>query len=188
MMIEWLSVLLLAVALSMDAFAVSLCKGLALGKPRLRDAVTVGLWFGGFQALMPTLGYLLGAAFAGFIEAVDHWIAFVLLAAIGVNMIREALGKAELPGASLRFTAMLPLAIATSIDALASGISLSLSGMTLPLIPVVLLIGLTTFTLSAVGVSAGSALGLRFRSKAELCGGVILILLGIRILVEHLFF
>ena len=178
--------LLLAVGLSMDAFAVSVCKGLATGKVRLRHMLCVGIWFGGFQALMPTLGYLLGAAFQAYITAVDHWVAFVLLVLIGGNMVKESRGACEALDASFAVRAMLPLAVATSIDALAVGV-------TFALLPDVNLgaamgcIGVTTFLLSGVGIKVGSVFGGRCRSKAQLAGGVILVLIGTKILVEHVF-
>ena len=179
--------LLLAVGLSMDAFAVSVCKGLAMRRIRPRSAAIVGLWFGGFQAGMPLLGWLLGSRFAGSIEKVDHWVAFALLVLIGANMIRESLSKGDdenSAAASLSFKAMLPAAVATSIDALAVGVTfaflqvnpLSAAGF----------IGATTFLLSGVGVYVGSAFGTRYKSRAELTGGVILVLLGLKILLEHL--
>lgn len=160
----------LAVGLSMDAFAVSICKGLALQRVSWKECCIAGAWFGGFQALMPLLGYLLGTQFEQFVTSVDHWIAFVLLGIIGGNMIREALSKDEdkLDG-SLAFKTMLLLAIATSIDALA-----------------VALIGSITFVFSAAGIRLGNVFGLRYKSKAEFAGGVILILLGTKILLEHL--
>ena len=177
---------LVAVGLSMDAFAVSICKGLATPRLRPRHMLLVGLWFGGFQALMPLLGYFLGAAFQQYITAVDHWVAFVLLVFIGVNMIREACSKetGEADG-SLAPRAMAPLAVATSIDALAVGVTFAL----LPDVHIgaaVTFIGITTFCLSAVGVQVGHVFGARYKSKAELLGGAILVLLGLKILLEHL--
>ncbi len=175
----------LAVGLSMDAFAVALCKGLAIGKVRWRDCCLVGLWFGGFQALMPALGFLLGAQFRDQIMAYDHWIAFALLALIGLNMVRESFSREEeKASASLSFGAMLPMAVATSIDALAVGVSFAF--LQVDVGPAVAFIGCTTFLLSALGVVLGSLLGLRFKRWAELAGGVILTLLGLRILIEHL--
>lgn len=182
--------ILLAIGLSMDAFAVAICKGLALGKVKFRQMLLVGLWFGGFQALMPTIGYLLGSTFAKYIEAVDHWVAFVLLLLIGGNMVREALfhkAEDEETDASLAPLSMLLLALATSIDALAVGVAFPafISG-TSELIFTVCAIGVITFVLSAAGVRLGAVVGARFRHKAELIGGVILILLGVKILLEHL--
>ena len=181
-----ISLLLLAVGLSMDAFAVSVCKGLALKKVSLRHMCIVGAWFGGFQALMPSLGYLLGSRFEQYITAIDHWIAFVLLVLIGANMIREALSKeeAEEANASLAFKTMLLMAVATSIDALAVGITFAF--LSVHIIPAALTIGATTFLLSAAGVKVGSVFGLRYKKRAEIAGGVILCLLGVKILLEHL--
>ena len=175
---------ILAVGLSMDAFAVSVCKGLAVQKADLRACCTAGIWFGGFQALMPLLGYYLGAQFSSYVEAVGHWIAFLLLALIGVNMIREARGDADAQSAAMGVRAMLPLAVATSIDALAVGVTFAL--LTDRIVPAVCLIGATTFLISAAGVKIGSLFGAKWRSRAEICGGVILILLGLKILLEHL--
>ena len=177
---------LVAVGLSMDAFAVSICKGLATEQLKPRHMLLVGLWFGGFQALMPLVGYFLGAAFQKYITAVDHWVAFVLLAFIGVNMIREACSKenGEADG-SLSAKAMAPLAVATSIDALAVGVTFAL----LPDVHIgaaVTFIGITTFCLSAIGVKVGHVFGAKYKSKAELLGGAILVLLGLKILLEHL--
>lgn len=182
---DLLSLFLIAVGLSMDAFAVSVCKGLATPKYKLKYSMICGAWFGGFQALMPTVGYLLGVNFKKYITAIDHWIAFVLLALIGFNMIREAL-KNDDEGADPSFTAksMLLLAIATSIDALAIGITFAF--LDVNIVAAVLFIGVCTFVISAAGVKIGSAFGTRFKSKAEIAGGVILIILGLRILVEHL--
>ena len=179
--------ILLAVGLSMDACAVAICKGLALRKVSAKQMLTVGLWFGGFQGLMPLFGYLLASLFADFIRSVDHWVAFALLGFIGVNMIREALSKEEEEAdPSLSFQTMLVMAIATSIDAMAVGISFAY--LDVQIIPAVTLIGVITFALSALGVKLGAAFGCRFKSKAELAGGVILISLGLKILIEHLFF
>lgn len=180
------SLFLIAVGLSMDAFAVSICKGLALQKIKFSHCLIVGLWFGGFQALMPTIGYLIGYRFQDKITFLDHWIAFVLLALIGVNMIRESLAKEEEEtSASLKGKDMLVLAIATSIDALAVGVSFAFLP-DLPIIPAVIFIGVITFTLSAIGIKVGSVFGTKYKSKAELAGGIILILMGIKILLEHL--
>ncbi len=181
-----LELILLAIGLSMDAFAVSICKGLALGKARWREAVVVGLWFGGFQALMPLLGYLAGSRFAEAISAFDHWIAFGLLLLIGLSMIREAFGSEEedKSGASLAFKAMLILAIATSIDALAVGVTFAF--LTVRIVPAVCMIGCITFAFSVLGVRLGAVFGIKNKSRAELAGGIILILLGVKILLEHL--
>lgn len=179
-------VLLIAVSLAMDALAVAICKGLAMKKITVKNACIVGLWFGGFQALMPVVGYLLGRNFQKYIENVDHWVAFVLLALIGANMIKEALSKKEEEADdSLSFKKMLPLSIATSIDALAVGITFGvMPGVNVPVS--IACIGVVTFLLSALGLKVGNVFGLRFKAKAEIAGGVILILLGLKILLEHL--
>ena len=174
----------IAVGLSMDAFAVSVCKGLSVGKAKPGQYLTVGLYFGGFQALMPLIGYLLGAAFESVIASVDHWIAFLILSLIGINMIREALGGTESVDVSFGPKAMLPLAVATSIDALAVGITFALLGVSI--LPAISLIGVTTFLLSMAGVWIGCRFGSKYRSAAQVCGGIILILIGTKILLEHL--
>lgn len=177
--------LLLAIGLSMDAFAVSICKGLAMDRITWKKAAAVGAWFGVFQALMPAIGYFLGSAFEAYITSIDHWVAFVLLALIGGNMIRESFGNEEAAAnASLGFRTMLLLAVATSIDALAVGITFAFLGVRL--LPSVLLIGCTTFLISAAGVRLGNVFGEKYQKKAEFFGGVILILLGLKILLEHL--
>ena len=221
-----LELFILAVGLSMDAFAVSICKGLALPKINLKSAGIVGLWFGAFQALMPLIGYLLGVNFRSYIVSIDHWIAFVLLALIGANMIKEALsdddeeeeaeirnlkrgpeegtigvcsldscsisptGQVALSRADNRikeilgFKTMFLLAVATSIDALAMGVTFAF--LNVNIIPAISFIGVVTFTCSAIGVKIGNIFGLKYKSKAEIAGGVILILLGCKILIEHL--
>lgn len=177
--------LILAVGLSMDAFAVSICKGLSIRGLLPRHALIVGLWFGAFQALMPAIGWLLGASFAHMIAAVDHWIAFVLLAFIGGNMIRESLGKDDEDcDPSLAPLSMLVLAVATSIDALAVGVTFAF--LRVDILPAVTLIGACTFLISAAGVKVGNVFGARYKSKAELFGGVVLVLIGLKILLEHL--
>ena len=183
---NFLSLLMLAVGLSMDAFAVAVCKGLALKKITFRHALIVGLWFGGFQALMPLLGFLLAAQFREAIAAYDHWIAFGLLVLIGGNMIREAVFEKEEAetDSALSFRSMLPLAIATSIDALAVGVTFAF--LDVRIVPSVTLIGVTTLILSMIGVKMGSLFGAKYEKKAEILGGVILILLGIKTLLEHL--
>ncbi len=177
----------LAVGLSMDAFAVSVCKGLSMKKAGVKGMLVCGGWFGCFQALMPLIGFLLGSLFANAIVSVDHWIAFGLLALIGVNMLREAFSEEEEKeeNGDLSVRTMFILAVATSIDALAVGISLAMAG-NVNIWTAVLLIGCTTFVLSAVGVKVGSLFGARFEKKAQVAGGVILILLGVKILLEHL--
>lgn len=180
-----LELFILAVGLSMDAFAVSVCKGLAMPKITLKKTLIVGLWFGGFQALMPAIGYFLGVQFRDKITAIDHWIAFILLGLIGANMIKEACsGDCEEENESLDIKTMFLLAVATSIDALAVGITFAF--LNVRLLSAVSFIGVTTFALSAIGVKIGNVFGTRYKAKAELAGGVILILLGLKILLEHL--
>ena len=180
-----LELFILAVGLSMDAFAVAVCKGLAIGKINMKHALIVGLWFGGFQALMPLVGYLVGSSFAEYIAAVDHWIAMILLALIGVNMVRESRDKdPEHADPSLGFKTMLVMAVATSIDALAVGVTFAF--LEVRILPAVSFIGVVTFLLSALGVKIGSIFGTKYKSKAELTGGVILILLGLKIFLEHM--
>lgn len=181
---------LLAVGLSMDAFAVSICKGLAMKKADVKGMAICGSWFGGFQGLMPLIGFFLGTLFASAIEAVDHWVAFGLLGIIGFNMLKEAFEKEECGccennDADLSVKTMFVMAVATSIDALAVGISLAMAGNVNIWIAVIL-IGITTFILSAVGVKVGSIFGSKFEKKAQLAGGIILICLGVKILLEHL--
>ncbi len=171
----------------MDAFAVSVCKGLATRKISIKHLFSVGAWFGGFQALMPTLGYLLGSAFQSYITSFDHWIAFILLSFIGGNMIHESFSNEDEISTDSSFTikTMFILAIATSIDALAVGVTFAL----LPnvnIVAAVVFIGAVTFVLSGIGLKIGSIFGLKYKSKAELAGGLILILIGIKILLEHL--
>ena len=181
-----IEVFLIGIGLSMDAFAVAICKGLSVEKLKAKHFLIVGAWFGIFQALMPTIGYLLGTTFEKYITAYDHWVAFGLLALIGGNMIREAFSKEEEDvDASFSFKNMLLLAVATSIDALAVGLTFSLfPEMNIPLS--VCLIGATTFIISCVGLKVGNLFGCKYKKKAEIAGGVILILIGIKILLEHL--
>ena len=184
------ALLLLALGVSMDAFAVSICKGLAMKKATLKASLTCGIWFGGFQAIMPLIGFFLGTLFADAIQAVDHWVAFILLGIIGINMLKEAFGKEEDCGcqgecADLSVKTMFVLAIATSIDALAVGISLAMAG-NVNIFTAVLLIGCFTCGMSAIGVKVGNVFGSRFEKKAQAAGGIILILLGTKILLEHL--
>lgn len=181
--------ILLAVSLSMDAFAVALCKGLAIKKINFKKCLIVGAWFGSFQALMPLAGFLLGSTFADKITAVSHWIAFVLLAIIGGNMIKESFEKCEKPlDDSLGFKTMIVMAIATSIDALAAGVGFAFTEFNPPWFVYITfaLIGIITLSLSAIGVKIGNIFGTKFKSKAELAGGIILILLGVKILLEGL--
>lgn len=176
---------IIAVGLSMDAFAVAVCKGLSNKTVRKQDMVITGLWFGGFQALMPAMGYILGKQFQQYITAVDHWIAFVLLSLIGANMIKEACSREEEQvNASFGAKAMFPLAIATSIDALAVGVTLAF--LRVKILIAVLFIGCITFICSAAGVKIGNIFGAKYKSKAELAGGIVLVGMGIKILIEHL--
>ena len=178
--------LLTAVALAMDAFAVAICKGLATPKITPKHLLVVGAWFGGFQALMPLAGYLVGSTFSDYITEVDHWVAFILLGFIGANMIKEALGKEEeCEDCSLAPLAMLTMAVATSIDALAVGVSFAL----LPEVNILVAvgsIGVITFLLSALGMKIGNVFGAKYKSMAELFGGIVLVLIGLKILLEHL--
>ncbi len=181
---DYVALVLISVGLAMDAFAVSICKGLSMREPTLKSMVIVGLWFGIFQALMPVIGYALGTAVYDLISDFDHWVAFILLALIGVNMIREGLSKEdEDVDDSLAFRTMLLLAIATSIDALAVGISLAMDGSNIYVSAAV--IGIITFVISAVGVRIGGVFGNRYGKHAEIAGGIILILIGLKILLEH---
>lgn len=183
---------IIAVGLSMDAFAVAICKGLSVQKAKLNHMAVTGLYFGLFQAGMPLIGYLVGKQFSLYITRFDHWVAFILLGLIGANMIREAVSKDDddeekccNQKSPFGFRAMLPMAVATSIDALAIGVSFAL----LPdvrIVPAVSFIGITTFAFSFAGVKIGNVFGVRFKSKAELAGGIILILMGLKILLEHL--
>ena len=186
--------LLLAVGVSMDAFAVSICKGLAMKKATLKAGLTCGAWFGGFQAIMPLIGFFLGYLFADAIEAIDHWIAFVLLGIIGVNMLKEAFSSerdcCEGHDADLSAKTMFVMAVATSIDALAVGISLAMAGLPIfgfdGIFSAVIQIGLCTCIFCTAGVKIGNVFGSRFERKAQIAGGVILVLLGLKILLEHL--
>lgn len=177
----------IAVGLSMDAFAVSICKGLSMKKMSWKNALIAGLYFGGFQALMPLLGYILGSQFESFITNIDHWIAFGLLVFIGGNMIRESRSKCdccETEDDSFAFKAMITLAIATSIDALAVGITFAF--LKVNIITAISFIGIITFIFGVIGVKIGNVFGTKFKSKAELAGGIVLILIGTKILIEHL--
>ena len=182
--------LLLALGVSMDACAVSICKGLAMKRATIKEGLTCGIWFGGFQAMMPLVGFFLGTLFASAIRAIDHWVAFVLLAFIGANMLKEAFEKdcgccGEEHDADLSVKTMFVMAVATSIDALAVGISLAMAG-DVNIVSAVILIGAFTCGMSTLGVKIGNVFGSRFEKKAQFAGGAILILLGIKILVEHL--
>ena len=184
---SYLELFAIAVGLSMDAFAVSICKGLSVRRLRPRHNLICGLYFGGFQALMPVIGWLLGRQFESLIKSVDHWIAFALLVLIGANMIREAVkNEEENLNDSFSPKTMLPLAVATSIDALAVGVTFAF--LDVEIVPAVSMIGATTFILSAIGVKIGNVFGTKYKSKAELVGGIVLIAMGIKILIEHLLF
>lgn len=174
----------IAVGLSMDAFAVSICKGLSVKQVKVRHILTAGAYFGGFQAGMPLLGYLLGYNFKTLITNVDHWIAFVLLLFIGGSMIKESRGEVEELNDSFAFKTMLPLAVATSIDALAVGVTFAF--LKVPIAAAVSFIGIITFIFSAVGIKIGHVFGTRYKAKAELAGGIILIFMGTKILLDHL--
>lgn len=193
---SYIDLIITAIALSMDAFAVAVCKGLATSRVKLKHSLITGAWFGGFQGLMPLLGFLVGSLFAVYVTAVDHWIAFGLLGFLGFNMLKEALfdkdedececgsGKDE-----FAFKIMLTMAIATSIDALAVGINYAFMGLNTPeIIFAVSAIGVITFILSGIGVKVGAVFGAKFKKPAEIAGGVILVCMGIKILIEHLFF
>lgn len=185
----FLELFLMGVGLSMDAFAVSICKGLGMSKVNKKQAAIIGLFFGGFQALMPFIGWLLGSRFEQYITSIDHWVAFVLLAFIGGKMIVEALGAKEEDtveeyDAPLKIKELFVLAVATSIDALAVGITFAF--LKYPIIEAITIIGITTFIISVAGVYVGNFFGSKYKSKAELAGGSILVLLGLRILLTHL--
>ena len=177
-----LELFILAVGLSMDAFAVSICKGLSLGKIQKKHMAIAGAWFGGFQALMPLIGYFAGRFFAEKLTQYDHWVAFILLLFIGGSMIKESLGEEEESNDAMDIKTMFLLAVATSIDALAVGVTFAF--LKVAIIPAVVFIGVVTFVCSAVGIKIGSIFGTKYKSKAELCGGIILILIGLKILLE----
>lgn len=179
-----LEIFIIAVGLSMDAFAVSICKGLSVQKLKPKHMLLVGGYFGGFQALMPLLGYLLGKQFEWLITSVDHWIAFGLLVLIGANMIKESFDKSDEVNDSFSVKSMLLLAVATSIDALAVGVTFAF--LDVQIVPAIAIIGTTTFVLSVIGIKVGNVFGAKFKSKAELAGGIVLVLMGIKILLEHL--
>lgn len=182
---DFVTLLTLAVGLAMDAFAVSICKGLAMREKILKKGIIVGLWFGGFQALMPTIGFFLGTQFKDQITSIDHWIAFVLLGLIGINMVKEALSnEEEQADDSIAVKEMFMLAVATSIDALAVGITFAF--LNVHIVSAASIIGVCTFLISFAGVKIGNIFGTKYKSKAELAGGIILILLGFKILFEHL--
>lgn len=179
-----LEIFIIAVGLSMDAFAVSICKGLSVQKLKPKHMLLAGVYFGGFQALMPLIGYFLGKQFEWLITSVDHWIAFGLLALIGANMIKESFDKSNDVNDSFSVKSMLLLAVATSIDALAVGVTFAF--LNVQIASAVSIIGATTFVLSVIGIKVGNVFGAKFKSKAELAGGIVLVLMGIKILLEHL--
>ena len=182
-----IEIALIGIALAMDAFAVSICKGLAMSKMSYKKTIIIALFFGVFQALMPLLGYFLGNAFASSIAAIDHWIAFILLGLIGINMIKEALDdEIECVDDTLRIGDLIMLSIATSIDALAVGITFAFFKVSI--LSAISIIGIITFILCVIGVKIGNVFGEKYKSKAEIIGGIILILIGFKILIEHLFF
>ena len=186
---SFLELFLIGVGLSMDAFAVAICQGLCMKKLNWRYAGIIALFFGGFQALMPLIGWLLGSQFAGYIQNIDHWVAFVLLVLIGGNMAREALSPEEEETAcaitvKIDYKQLFLMAVATSIDALAVGVTFAF--LEVSILPAISIIGRTTFVLSIVGVVVGNFFGVRYKKRAELSGGIILILLGVKILLEHL--
>ncbi len=190
---SFIELIIIAIGLSMDAFAVSIGKGLSLKKIKLSHALKVGLWFGGFQALMPLMGYLLGNTFADIVSAFDHWVAFALLTLIGGNMIKESIEKDDddcdcnkKEGDGFGFSTMFTLAVATSIDALAVGVTFAF--FKVAIIPAIITIGITTFLFSIAGLKIGNIFGCKYKSHAELFGGVILILIGLKILIEHTIF
>lgn len=176
---------ILAIGLSMDAFAIAICKGLTVKKANISHFMLTGLYFGGFQALMPFIGYKLGIRFQSMIVSVDHWIAFILLSIIGINMICAVKNNEEEEmNPSFAFRVMIPLAVATSIDALAVGVTFAF--LNVNIVPAVSFIGIITFIMSAVGIKIGSVFGTKYKSKAELMGGAVLILMGLKILLEHM--
>lgn len=182
---ELAELLIIAIGVSMDAFAVSICKGLSVRRIRPKHAVLTALWFGGFQALMPLAGFFLGVSFADFVSSVDHWIAFILLGVIGANMIKDSFDKDEScsVGPDFSFRTMLAMAVATSIDAFAIGVTFAF--LKVNIWYAVLFIGITTALFSAAGVYLGNLFGCRYKSKAEFTGGLILIVMGLKILLDH---
>ncbi len=179
-----ISLVFLSIGLTMDAFAVSICKGLAIRKTNIKSMCICGLWFGAFQGLMPIIGYFLGSSFRQYIESFDHWVAFILLVLIGMGMIKEAFGKDEEANDALDVKTMFLLAVATSIDALAVGVSFAFLDTNIWTSS--MMIGVITFIISALGVKIGNLFGSKYKSKAELAGGIILIIIGIKILLEHI--
>jgi len=185
--LNFMEVFLVGVGLSMDAFAVSICKGLSTQKLNWKNIITVGIYFGLFQGIMPLIGFLLGANFENLIKNFDHWIAFILLFAIGFNMIKEARGEESCPVGGFDFKTMVPLAVATSIDALAVGVVYACThGKGFPILNAVSVIGVTTLVLSCIGVKVGNVFGAKYKAGAEIFGGSVLIIMGLKILIEHL--
>lgn len=180
----FLELFIIAIGVSMDAFAIALCKGLSVEKVEKKHLIITGLWFGGSQALMPVIGYFLGNTFQAFIESIDHWISFILLVIIGINMIKESKEKAKSLDTSFSAKVMFPLAIADSLDALAVGVTFAFQDA--PIIIAISLIGITTFLISAIGVKIGNKFGAKYKSKAELTGGIVLIVMGCTILIKDL--
>ena len=182
-----LEIMIIAIGLSMDAFAVSITLGLSVKKPKIKEILIPGIYFGFFQAIMPLIGFFAGTLFTNEIQDLDHWVAFVLLAIIGGNMIRESFSKEDkkVDDNSFQFVKMLLLAIATSIDALAVGITLAF--FEIHILKAIIIIGLTTFCISMCGVKIGNLFGAKFKSKAEFIGGAVLVILGFKLLIEHLF-
>ena len=187
---NFVELFLIAVGLSMDAFAVSVGKGLAMRRLDMRQAFVIALFFGGFQALMPVIGWFLGAQFAQYVTSVAHWIAFALLVLIGGKMLWDAFHEETegdgSGGGAIGFVELVMLAVATSIDALAVGVTFAF--LDVEIVPAVSMIGVTTFVLSAIGVKIGNVFGAKYKSKAELVGGIVLVVMGVKILIEHLFF
>ena len=183
---NWFELILTAIAVSMDAFAIAICKGLSVKRAENKHLISAGLWFGGFQALMPLIGYLLGTTFSVYIESVDHWLSLTLLSIIGANMLKESFSAAEELDSSFSVKVMFPLALAGSIDALAVGVTFAFLKVNILL--AITLIGITTFAFSAAGVKIGNRFGSKYKSKAEFVGGLMLILIGITIVLEHTVF
>lgn len=181
---SFLEMLILAIGLAMDAFAISICKGLSVEKIEVKHMAITGLWSGGFQALMPLLGYWLGSSFREFVEKIDHWIGFILLTIIGIHMIQESKEEIKKLDASFAPRVMIPLALADSIDALAAGVTFAFAEVNIAI--VVLIIGITTFAFAAAGVKLGSKFGEKYKSKAEVLGGLILITMGVLMLIKDL--
>lgn len=183
---SFIEIFLIGIGLSMDAFAVSICKGLSVPRVKPKHCLITGLYFGGFQALMPFLGYIAGVRFKNLIMSFDHWVAFVLLGIIGLNMIKESRSECEKVGDSFNFKTMFPLAVATSIDALIVGVTFAFLQVNIAV--AITIIGITTFSFGVIGLKVGNVFGLKYRARAELFGGIVLVFMGVKILLEHLFF